>query len=69
MSFVHLIILVRSDGHVRDVEKPILVLVFFIDAAHQSSSWWQDLVDKDEDRLLGRELDPLADHIDKLAHS
>jgi len=53
---------------VRDVQETILILVFFIDAAHQSRSRRQDLVDKYEDRLLGRELDPLADHIDKLTH-
>lgn len=68
MSFVHLIILVQSDGHVRDVEKPILVLVFFIDAAHQRGGRWQDFIDKDEDGLLGGQLDAFADDIDKLSN-
>lgn len=32
---------------------PILVLVLFVDAAHQRGGGWQDLVDEDEDGLLG----------------
>ena len=41
--------------------------MLLIDARHQGSSWWQDLVDKDEDGLLWRELDTLADDVDELA--
>ena len=36
--------------------------------AHESCCWRQDLIDEDEDRLLGRQLDSLADHVDELAH-
>jgi hypothetical protein len=42
--------------------------VFLIDAAHQGGSWGKNLVDEDEDRLLGRELDALADNVDELTH-
>lgn len=55
-----------SEGEGRYV--PILILVLFVDAAHERSSRWQDLVDEDEDRFLGRELDALADHVDELAY-
>jgi len=41
--------------------------VLFIDGTHQRSGRWQDLVNKDEDGLLRRKLDALADHVDKLA--
>lgn len=41
--------------------------MLFIDGAHQSSSRWQDFIDEDEDGLLGRKLDALADHVDELA--
>lgn len=47
---------------------PILVLVLLVDAAHESSRRRQDLVDEDEDGLLGRQLNALADDIDKLAN-
>jgi hypothetical protein len=40
--------------------------VLFVDAAHEGSSWGEDLLDEDEDSLLGRELDALADDVDKL---
>jgi hypothetical protein len=46
---------------------PILVLVLVVDAAHQSGSRRQDLIDKDEDGLLWGELDPLPDYVDELA--
>ena len=47
---------------------PILVLVLLVDGAHQSSGRWQDLVDEDEDGLLGRQLDALPDDIDELTN-
>ena len=47
---------------------PVLVLVLLVDAAHERSSGRQDLVDEDEDGLLGGQLDPLADHVDELAY-
>lgn len=48
---------------------PILVLVLFVDAAHERGGGWQDFVDEDEDGLLGRKLDSLADDVDELADS
>ena len=53
---------------VGDVEEPIFILVLLIDAAHEGSSRGKDLVDKDEDGLLGGELDSLADNVDELAY-
>jgi hypothetical protein len=41
--------------------------VLLVDRAHQGSGRRQDLVDKDEDGLLRRQLDALADDIDKLS--
>ena len=41
--------------------------MFLIDAAHERSGRRQGLVDKDEDSLLGRQLDALADDVDELA--
>lgn len=58
----------RSKWNVRDIQEPILILMLLIDAAHQRSRWRQDLINEDEDSLLGRELDALADDIDELAH-
>lgn len=51
---------------IRDVQETVLVLVFFVDAAHECSGGWQDLIDEDEDSLLRGELDALADHVDEL---
>ena len=56
----------RAD--VRDVQETVLIFMLFVDAAHESSGGWEDLVDKDEDGFLGAELDALADNIDELAH-
>ena len=42
--------------------------MLLINATHEGSSRREDLVDKDEDGLLGGELDALADDIDELAH-
>ena len=47
---------------------PILVLVLFIDAAHESSGRWKDFINENEDSLLRRKLNPLADHVDELAY-
>lgn len=35
--------------------------------AHESGCGRQDLIDEDEDGLLGRQLDALADNVDELA--
>jgi hypothetical protein len=40
--------------------------VLLVDAAHQGSSGRQDLIDENEDGLLGRQLDALSDDVDEL---
>jgi hypothetical protein len=42
--------------------------VLLVDRAHKSSSWRQNLIDEDEDGLLRRQLDALADYVDELAY-
>jgi len=42
--------------------------VLLVDARHERGGRGQDLVDEDEDGLLGRELDALADDVDELAY-
>ena len=53
---------------VRDIEEAVLVLVLLVYGGHESGGGRQDLVDEDENGLLGRELDSLADHVDELAY-
>ena len=53
-------------GNIRNVQETVLILVLLIYRAHQSSCGWQDLIDEDEDGLLGRKLDALADNVDEL---
>lgn len=52
--------------NLRDVQEAIIILVFFIDAAHQGGGRGQHLVHEDKDSFLGRKLDTLANHIDEL---
>jgi hypothetical protein len=40
--------------------------VLLVYRAHQSGSRRQDLIDEDEDGLLRRQLNALADHVDEL---
>lgn len=40
--------------------------MLFVDAAHESGCWRQNLVDEDVDGLLGGQLDPLSDDVDEL---
>jgi hypothetical protein len=47
---------------------PILIFMLLINRAHQSGSRRQHLIDEDEDGLLGRQLDALADYVDELAY-
>ena len=51
---------------VRNIQEPILILVLLIDTAHQCSRWWQNFINEDEDGLLWRKLDALADDVDEL---
>jgi hypothetical protein len=57
----------RGGSGIRDVQETVLVLVLLIYRAHESGSRWQDLIDEDEDGLLRRQLDALADHVNELA--
>ena len=41
--------------------------MLFVDAAHERSCGWQDLIDEDEDGLLWTQLDAFADDVDELA--
>lgn len=43
--------------------------MLFVDAAHEGGGGGQDLVDEDEDGLLRRKLNALADHVDELSDS
>ena len=42
--------------------------MFLVDAAHEGSGRRQDLIDEDENCLLRRKLDTLANDIDKLSY-
>ena len=53
--------------HARKTRLTILILVLLIDRAHQRRRRRQNVVDKDENGLFGRELDSFADDIDELA--
>jgi len=55
------------ERNLRDVQKAILVLVLVVDAAHKSCRGRKHLIDEDENSLLWRQLDALANHIHKLA--
>ncbi len=52
----------------KNANVPVFVLVLFVDAAHESSSGRKNLIDEDEDGLLGGQLDALPDDVDKLAY-
>jgi hypothetical protein len=41
--------------------------MLLVNATHQGSCWGKNLVDKDEDGLLGGQLDSLANDVDELA--
>ena len=43
--------------------------MLLVDTAHERGSRWQDLIDEDEDGLLGGELNALADYVDELTDS
>lgn len=58
----------QGKGNIRDVQEAILILVLLVDAAHEGGSGRKDLIDEDEDSLLGGKLDALADHVDELAN-
>ena len=55
--------------HIRDIEKSVLVFMFLIDARHERSGGWENLVDEDEDGFFRRELNALADDVDELPDS
>lgn len=43
--------------------------MFLVDGTHEGSSRWQDLINVNEDSLLGSQTDALANYIDKLSDS
>lgn len=43
--------------------------MLLVDAAHEGGGRGEDLIDEDEDGLLGGELNSLADDVDELADS
>ena len=51
----------------RDIQESILILMLFIDGAHECGCGWQNLIDEDEDGFFWAELDALANHVDKLS--
>lgn len=53
--------------NIRNVQESVIVFMLFVNAAHQSCGGRKHLVDEDEDGLLGRQLDTLADDVDELA--
>lgn len=55
------------EDNIRDVQKAIIILVLFVDAAHQGGSGGKYFIHEDENSLFRRELDTLADHVDELA--
>lgn len=57
----------KEQRNLRDIQKPILILMLLVNRAHQCGGGRQHLVDEDEDGFFGRELDALADNIDELA--
>lgn len=61
------VVVLCPKSNVRDVQEAVLVLVLLVYRAHEGGSRWQDLIDEDEDGLLRRQLNPLADHVDELA--
>ena len=56
------------EGERKQEDIPIFILMLLINRAHESSSRWQDLIDEDEDCLLGGQLDALADNVDELTY-
>ena len=48
---------------------PILVFVLFVNAAHKRGCWGEHFIDENEDGLLRRQLDPLANDVDELTDS
>ena len=55
-------------GGVDDVEEAVLVLLDLVDGRHERRRRRDDVVDEDEDGLLGRQLDAFTDDVDELAH-
>ena len=53
--------------YIRDVQESILILVLLVNAAHKCSSRRQHFINKDENGLLGGQLNALSNHIDELA--
>lgn len=54
------------EENVRDVQEAIIILMLFINTAHEGSSWWEHFIHENEDGLFRGELNTLADHVDEL---
>lgn len=56
------------ERNIRDVQEAIIVLVLFVDTAHEGGSWGKHFIHEDEDGLFWGEFDTLADYVDELAN-
>lgn len=54
-------------GNIRNVKKPVFVLMFFVNAAHESGCGRQHFIDVDEDGFLRSKLNALSNDVAKLA--
>lgn len=71
-TFVSLMLRIGRDaspgkGPRSDSDLPVLVLVLLVDRRHECGGRRQQLIDEDEDGLVGGQLDALADDVDELA--
>lgn len=54
-------------GEVRDIQKPIVILMFLVNGTHKRGSRRKDFVDEDKDRLFRSEFDAFTDNIAELS--
>ena len=54
--------------NIRNVQESVFIFVLFINAAHECCSWWENLIDEDEDSFLWRKLYTLTNHVYKLSY-
>lgn len=55
-------------ARVGDVQEAVLVLVLLVDCGHEGGCGRQHIIDENEDGLLWRQLDALADDVHELAY-
>lgn len=56
-------------ARIAHIEKSVLILVLFVDGAHEGRRGWQDLVNENENGLFRRQLDSFSDDVDELTYS